>query len=76
MHHQQLLHDYIPEELYLKKTLHSPSRLVVSAPLTLKEYTTPICSDSTIYCDVVFMLMKLFAEVTSTWYSITQRLSF
>ena len=33
----------------------------LSAPLTLKEYTTPVCSVSTMYCDAVFMH---FCDVT------------
>ena len=52
---------------YTNESLHSPSLLILSAPLTLKEYTTPICSGSTTYCDVVLvMLMVLVAAVTST----------
>ena len=56
--------------LYTSESLHSPSLLILSAPLTLKEYTTPICSGSTIYCDVVVMLVMLMVlvhvAVTST----------
>ena len=46
--------------------LHSPSLLILSAPLTLKEYTTPICSGSTIYCDVVLVMLMVLVAVTST----------
>ena len=57
--------------MYTNESLHSPSLLILSAPLTLKEYTTPICSGSTIlYCDVVVMLVMLMimvlVAVTST----------
>ena len=51
--------------VYTSESLHSPSLLILSAPLTLKEYITPICSGSTIYCDAVVMLVVLMA-VTST----------
>ena len=51
---------------YTKRSLHSPSRLILSAPLTLKEYTTPICSGSTIYCDVVLVMLVVLVAVTST----------
>ena len=52
---------------YITDALHSPSLLILSAPLTLKEYTTPICNGSIIYCDVVLvMLVVLVAAVTST----------
>ena len=53
-------------------SLHSPLP-ALSAPLTLKEYTTPVCSVSTMYCDVVFMFVMLLVLVlvTSTWYTTT-----
>ena len=41
----------------ITESLHSPSVLILSVPLTLKEYTTPICSGSTIYCDVVLVML-------------------
>ena len=50
----------------------------LSAPLALKEYTTPVCSVSTMYCDVVFkfvMSMVQLVLVTSTWYTTTHWLS-
>ena len=54
--------------VYTSESLHSPSLLILSSPLTLKEYTTPICSGRTIYCDVVVMLVMLvvLVAVTST----------
>ena len=57
-------------------SLHCPLP-ALSAPLTLKEYTTPVCSVSTMYCDVVFMFMMLLVLVlvTSTWYTTTHWLS-
>ena len=57
-------------------SLHSPLP-ALSAPLTLKEYTTPVCSVSTMYCDVVFMFVMLLVLVlvTSTWYTTTHWLS-
>ena len=57
-------------------SLHSPLP-ALSAPLTLKEYTTPVCSVNTMYCDVVFMFVMLLVLVlvTSTWYTTTHWLS-
>ena len=52
--------------VYIYESLHSPSLLILSAPLTLKEYTTPICSGSTIYCDVVLVMLVVLVAVTST----------
>ena len=52
--------------VYTKDVLHFPSLLILSAPLTLKEYTTPICSGSTIYCDVVLVMLVVLVAVTST----------
>ena len=57
-------------------SLHSPLP-ALSAPLTLKEYTTPVCSVSTMYCDVVsmFVMLLVLVLVTSTWYTTTHWLS-
>ena len=51
---------------YTNESLHSPSLLILSAPLTLKECTTPICSDSVMYCDVVMLVKLVLVAVTST----------
>ena len=53
---------------YIKESLHSPILLILSAPLTLKEYTTPISSISVMCCDVVVMLViwLMLMVVTST----------
>ena len=62
--------------VYINGSLHSPLP-ALSAPLTLMEYTTPVCSVSTMYCDVVFMFVMLLVLVlvTSTWYTTTHWLS-
>ena len=49
--------------LYIKEALHSPSLLIISIALTLKEYSTLI-ANSTMYCDVVFMLTSLSEEAS------------
>ena len=73
MHTQHKLHAPV---VYINSSLHSPLP-ALSAPLTLKEYTTPVCSVSTMYCDVVFMFVMLLVLVlvTSTWYTTTHWLS-
>ena len=60
----------------INTSLHSPLP-ELSSPLTLKEYTTPVCSVSTMYCDVVFMfvMIPVLELVTSTWYTTTHWLS-
>ena len=56
-----------------RDSLHSPSLLIVSAPLTLKEYSTPNCSVSVMCCDVVVQLVMVVVlmSVSSTQYIMT-----
>ena len=56
----------LADGMYTKGSLHSPSLLIVSAPLTLKEYSTPICSVSVMCCDVVVLVKLMLVAVTST----------
>ena len=53
--------------VYTKGSLQSPSLLIVSAPLTLKEYSTPICSVSVMCSDVVVLVKLMLVAVTSTY---------
>ena len=52
--------------VYTKGSLHCPSLLILSVPLTLKEYSTPICSVSVMCCDVVVLVKLMLEAVTST----------
>ena len=52
--------------VYTKGLLHCPSLLIMSAPLTLKEYSIPICSVSVMCCDVVMLVKLMLVAVTST----------
>ena len=66
--------DRVPGKAYPNRngSLHSPLP-ALSAPLTLTEYTTPVCSVSTMYCDLVLSLVitPMLVLVTSTWYITT-----
>ena len=65
LYHNVLVNSYLLG-VYTKGSLHCPSLLIVSAPLTLKEYTTPICSVSVMCCDVVVLVKLMLVAVTST----------
>ena len=76
MHKYTVIINFNSPGVNINGSLHSPLP-ALSAPLTLKEYTTPVCSVSTMYCDVVFMFVMLLVLVlvTSTWYTTTHWLS-